>query len=173
VPFNLPRRSLVCLILISMIVPAILVLPTYAADKPTITISALNIARHIKEFYLSDGTWVIDPWEKGIGHLEQTGWFDNPTNIVLAGHSMMPNGQPGIFANLSSLAVGQEIVLFDGSADRRYQVVDIRVVPLDDVSVVMPTEQERLTLITCDLSSFDEASQSYTRRLVVMADRTS
>ena len=160
-------------IILSIILVIVLVVPTSASNNPTITISSLNISAEIKEFRLSGGTWTIDPWEKGIGHLEDTGWFDNPTNIVLAGHSTMPNGKPGVFTTLNDLSLGQEIVLFDGNADRHYQIIDIRVVPVDDVSVVMPTDHERLTLITCEIGSYDEVSQGYTQRLVVIADRVS
>jgi LPXTG-site transpeptidase (sortase) family protein len=147
------------------------ILAANASTNPTISISTLNISREIKEFPLRDGTWAIDPWETGIGHLEATGWFDNPTNIVLAGHSTMPNGSPGVFISLDQLAVGDEIVLSNGDGDRHYQVTDIRIVPIDDISVVMPTDQERLTLITCEVGSYHESSQQYLRRLVVIADR--
>ncbi len=164
------RRSLILAIVICALIP---IMAVGAAERPTITISTLNISLQIKQFYLSGDTWAIDPWEKGIGHLEQTGWFDTGSNMVLAGHSVMPNGKAGVFANLSAVVLGQEIVIFDGSTDRRYQVTDIRIVPVDDVSVVMPTDHERLTLITCEIGSFDEASQSYTQRLVVIADRVS
>jgi LPXTG-site transpeptidase (sortase) family protein len=162
---------------ISSVISAIIIIvaglsvPAMASNAATISISSLDMAKSIKEFPLANGTWTISPWEKGIGHLEKTGWFDNPTNIVLAGHSVMPNGDPGIFANLNLLSAGQEIVLSDGSENRRYQITDIRIVPVDDVSVVMPTEQERLTLITCETGSYDEVSQSYSQRLVVVADR--
>jgi LPXTG-site transpeptidase (sortase) family protein len=160
-------------ITLSIILVSFLTVPTSAANQPTITISSLNISHKIKEFRLSGETWAIDPWERGIGHLEQTGWFDNPTNIVLAGHSTMPNGKPGVFAALDNLSLGQEIVLFDGNADRHYQVSDIRIVPVDDISVVMPTDHERLTLITCEISSYNTSIQGYTQRLVVIADRVS
>jgi LPXTG-site transpeptidase (sortase) family protein len=166
-------RQLIISIILSLILIIVLVIPGNAANKPTITISSLNISGEIKEFRLVDGTWTISPWEKGIGHLEDTGWFDNPTNIVLAGHSTMPNGKPGVFATLSNLSIGQDIVLFDGKADRHYQVSDIQVVAADDVSVVMPTDHERLTLITCEIGSYDEVNQGYTQRLVVVADRVS
>jgi LPXTG-site transpeptidase (sortase) family protein len=163
-------RSIIFIIL-SLILILVLIVPVTADNEPTITISSLNISVEIKEFRLSNGTWTIDPWEKGIGHLEKTGWFDNPTNIVLAGHSTMPNGKPGIFATLNNISVGQEIVLFDGNADRHYQVSDIQVVPVDDISVVMPTDHERLTLITCEIGSYDATIQGYTQRLVIIADR--
>lgn len=162
------RRTFILALIIFVLIP---LLPVGAAERPTITISSIDISLQIKQFYLSGDSWAIDPWEKGIGHLEQTGWFDTGSNIVLAGHSVMPNGNPGVFANLNNVTVGQEIVIFDGSADRYYQVTDIRIVPVDDVSVVMPTDHERLTLITCEVGSYDEASQSYTQRLVVIADR--
>jgi LPXTG-site transpeptidase (sortase) family protein len=144
-----------------------------ASGQAIITISSLDLSREIEEFPLSNGTWAIDPWETGIGHLEHTGWFENPTNIVLAGHSKMPDGKPGVFATLDRLSVGEGIVLFDGNADRHYQITDIRVVPIDDVSVVMPTDHERLTLITCDTGSYDEASQAYLQRRIIIADRVS
>jgi len=166
-------RRVSIIILIGMLILAGLIVPTTAANRPTITISALNISRQIKEFHLSGDTWAIDPWEKGIGHLEQTGWLDVGSNIVLAGHSVMPNGNPGVFAALNTVAPGQEIVIFDGSGDRRYQVTEVRVVPVEDVSVVMPTDHERLTLITCEVGSYDTASQTYTQRLVVIAERVS
>lgn len=164
------RRTLIVACILCFLIP---ILAVGAAERPAITIPSLNISLQIKEFYLSGDTWFIDPWEKGIGHLEQTGWFDTGSNMVLAGHSVMPNGKPGVFASLNTVAVGQEIILFDGTGDRYYQISDIRVVPVDDVSVIMPTERERLTLITCDLSSYDEAIQGYTQRLVVIADRIS
>lgn len=164
------RRSFILAMIIFVLIP---ILPVGATARPTITISSIDISLQIKEFYLSGDSWAIDPWEKGIGHLEQTGWFDTGSNMVLAGHSVMPNGNAGVFANLNDVIVGQEILIFDGSADRRYQVTEIRVVPVDDISVVMPTAHERLTLITCEIGSYDEASQSYTQRLVVIADRVS
>ena len=162
------RRTFILALIIFVLIPF---LPVGATERPTITISSIDISLQIKQFYLSGDSWAIDPWEKGIGHLEQTGWFDTGSNIVLAGHSVMPNGNAGVFAHLNEVSVGQEIVIFDGSADRHYQVTDIRIVPIDDVSVVMPTDHERLTLITCEVGSYDEVSQSYIQRLVVVADR--
>lgn len=142
-----------------------------ASAHPSITISPLNISSGITEFPLAGGTWAIDPWETGIGHLQETAWFDAPGNMVLAGHSVMPDGTAGVFYNLNNLEVGQEIVLFDGGGERRYQVTEMRVVAIDDISVVMPTDDDRLTLITCEVSSYDPATGLYSKRLVVVAQR--
>ncbi len=143
----------------------------YAATSPRITISALNISKALTFFPLNGETWEIDPWEKGIGHLEYTGWFDGPGNIVLAAHSRMPDGSAGVFANLDNLSAGEVIILFDGEAERQYTVIDVRIVPFDDVSVVYPTAGEQVTLITCDTGSYDAASGTYSERVVVVAER--
>jgi sortase (surface protein transpeptidase) len=52
-----------------------------------------------------------------------------------------------------------------------YVVVDVRVVAYNDLSVIYPTTHSRLTLITCDIPSFEAQSNFYAERLVVIADR--
>ena len=83
------------------------------------------------------------------------------------------NGAPGTFYNLSQLAVGSEITLFDGSVNRLYSVVNIQSVNEYDLSVTLPTADERLTLITCDIGSYNPDTGEYANRLVVIAQRVS
>ena len=158
------------LIALIVVLLAASVAVTRAAVHSSITIASLNISTGITEFPLADGTWAIDPWETGIGHLQETAWFDGG-NMVLAGHSVMPDGSAGVFYSLNELTIGQEISIVDGDINRLYQVSEIYTVPVEDVSVVMPTNDERLTLITCEVGSFDKASGTYTNRLVVIAQR--
>ncbi|MBI5670241.1 MAG: sortase [Chloroflexi bacterium] len=142
-----------------------------AGNTPSITIPSVNISASIVEFPLARGTWAIDPWERRVGHLEGTAGLADAGNKVLGGHSTLPNGKPGIFANLSNVAVGDEVVVFDGVEERRYTVSQVFTVSADDVSVVLPTPGERLTLITCDTGSYNRNSQLYDRRVVVIAER--
>src|SRR5512145_959113 len=147
---------------------------TVAADSvPTITIPALNISSPITEFPLAQKTWAIDAWETAVGHLEGTAGFADSGNIVLAGHSKMPNGKPGIFNRLGELVVGDTISVFDGITERVYRITNVLTVSAEDVSVVYPTSNTQLTLLTCDTNSYNSSSKRYDRRVVVVAEPAS
>jgi len=147
--------------------------PTQAArtvsNQPTLSIPVANIFSAITTFPLNGVSWAIDPWEQTVGYLQGTAWLDETGNIALGGHSSYPNGNPGIFAGLYNVNVGDVIILSEGRIERRYVVIDKRTVRYDDVSVVYPTTDNRLTLITCDLPSLDAATGTYLDRLVVIA----
>jgi sortase A len=134
-------------------------------------IDAIGVSSSIITFPLWHDTWAIDPWEDNIGHLEATSWLDAPGNIVLAGHSRLPNGNPGILANLNQVGVGTELTLSRGEEERRYVVNEVKIVSEYDIGVIMPTNDERITLITCDVGSYDPTTGLYTQRLVVVASR--
>jgi LPXTG-site transpeptidase (sortase) family protein len=130
----------------------------------------VNIASGVRVFPLEGTTWAIDPHEQLVGHFEGTAWLTENSNIVLGGHSEMPNGAPGIFARLYNVKVGDPIIVQDGKGDqRKFVVTEIRNVHYTDVSVVMPNGRTQLTLITCDIPSFDASTQTYDERLVVIA----
>lgn len=134
-------------------------------------IDAIGVSSSIITFPLWRDTWAIDPWEDNVGHLEATSWLDAPGNIVLAGHSRLPNGNPGILANLNQVAVGAELRLSRGEEERRYVVNEVKIVSEYDIGVIMPTSDDRITLITCDVGSYDPATGLYSQRLVVVATR--
>jgi LPXTG-site transpeptidase (sortase) family protein len=167
------RLRLLMVVLGVLLVNLFLTAGLDAGNRPRLSINAISVSRRVIEFPLTADSWAIRPWEKNVGHLAGTGWFDAPGNIVLAGHSKLPNGARGTFFYLNQLGVGSDITLFDGSVNRHYSVVDIRTVSQYDLSVIVPTQDERLTLITCDIGSYDAATQSYSNRLVVIAQRVS
>lgn len=144
--------------------------PASASELPRLSIPSASIRSSIKTFYLDGTSWAIEPWEKLVGHLQGTAWFTNTGNVVLGGHSEYPNGAPGIFAGLYRVKLGDEITVEVDKVTRRYVVVDIRTVRYDDLSVIAPTGHNRLTLITCDIPSFEPQSSLYSQRLVVVAD---
>jgi LPXTG-site transpeptidase (sortase) family protein len=150
--------------------------PVYIAVEPppvddgiSLSIPTVNIYAPITTFYLDGVSWAIDPWEHNIGHLQGTAWVDVPGNIALGGHSEYPDGTAGIFNGLYGVNVGDPVYLNVSGTQRRYAVINKYTVQYDDLSVVYPTTSEQLTLITCDIPSYDAASNFYSERLVVVA----
>jgi len=148
--------------------PATVTLPNSTA--PTLMIPSVGMQVGIKTFPLDGVSWAIDPYEPLVGHLQGTSWIDGNGNVALAGHSLYPDGRAGVFNSLYNVSLGDEIIVQEGNTVRRYQVSDIRVVEYTDISVVYPTAHNRVTLITCDIPSFESQTGLYGERLVVIAD---
>ncbi len=146
------------------------VAPPSNLTGPAISIPTVGINSGLTVFPLDGVSWAIDPWERAVGHLQGTSWINETGNIVLGGHSELPDGRAGIFRNLYGLQIGDPIFVLDASGnERRFIVSDIRTVSYTDLSVVYPTSQTRLTLITCDIPSFQPQANFYADRLVVIA----
>lgn len=144
-------------------------LPAAPSGGTTLSLPTVNVFAGITTFPLDGYSWAIDPWEKRVGHLQGTAWFDGNGNVVLGGHSTYPNGRPGIFAGLYQLNVGDPVIITVDGNERRYVVTEKLTVHYDDLTVAYPSGDSKLTLITCDIPSFDAASQTYSERLVVIA----
>ncbi|MEJ2557714.1 MAG: sortase [Anaerolineae bacterium] len=91
-----------------------------------------------------------------------------PGNTVLNGHS---NVNGAVLRNLKCVEIGDEITIFSGERDYHYIVtqkfsVKEKDVPLEarieNAQLIAPTQDERLTLITC-------ANPGATHRLIVVA----
>lgn len=105
---------------------------------------------------------------------EQIGWHDLTAPLGQAGNTVM-NGHSDIyghvFQNLDQVEIGDEIMAFSGDQFYRYRVAEKILVQERGVSLeqrianarlIMPTDDERLTLITC-------AYPGATHRLIVIA----
>jgi LPXTG-site transpeptidase (sortase) family protein len=97
-------------------------------------------------------------------------------NVVMSGHVNW-SGRIGAFGRLGDLEVGDFIRVFqqDGSAST-YQVTENRDIPWDDpeaVQLMLPTEDEVVTLITCGGTWIPDSSSviggNYTHRTIVRA----
>lgn len=168
---------LLCLWLLPPMTAAALTVPEADSPAPTagafISIPRLGLYSPIVQFPIINdpqlgGIWYIAPEEAYVGHLLGTALPGMPGNSVLGGHSEYPDGSPGVFHQLHSLQAGDEIQLSRGGLKRRYQVTDIFTVAFDDVSVVYPTAQDRLTLLTC--TSYSPSQQIYLERVIVVAE---
>lgn len=140
---------------------------------PILSIPSVNMSVGITTFPLDGVSWAIDPWEKRVGHLQGTSWLSGTGNMALGGHSVYPDGRAGVFNSLYNVSLGDEIIVQDGDTARTYIVSEIRTVDYTDISVVYPTAHNRVTLITCDIPSFQAETGLYGDRLVVIADAVS
>jgi LPXTG-site transpeptidase (sortase) family protein len=90
-------------------------------------------------------TWLIDA--ERVVWLSGTAWIDQDRGrVVLAGHT------PGVFDRLGGLLVGDVITLSDMRAGvmASYRVETVITVSISDLRWVQPSQDARLTLITCN-----------------------
>ena len=89
-------------------------------------------------------------------------------NAVIAGH-VVTLQEGNVFRFLYQLDFGDTIEVWDEHETKRaFRVVDVRLVAPTDVSVMAPTPDVTLTLITCG-GTFDPRTREFSERLVVTA----
>ena len=79
----------------------------------------------------------------GVGHIPNTALPGDAGNVAIAGH------RDSFFRGLRDVRVGDEVVLDTPRGRVRYLVAWLRVVAPTEVSVLEPTEEAALTLVTC------------------------
>jgi len=160
-------------LLLGMIVPVYGDNPTKALDPITLTIPAIDVQAPIVLAPLRAvsgvTTWDFSTLNAEIGFLEHTAWFGQGSNVVLGGHSEDIQRRPSVFYALHQLTEGDHIVINNAGVKHIYIVSDVFEVEADNLSILYPTETEQLTLITCDVDSYNAGD--YDRRVVVIAER--
>jgi sortase A len=81
--------------------------------------------------------------QRGPGHLEHTAVPGRAGNVVIAGH------RDSFFRPLRHVRLGDDIFLETRDGRFHYRVTSLRVVGPREVSVLAPTSEDVLTLITC------------------------
>lgn len=128
-------------------------IPSIGVDSRVVEVGLVNGEYEVPRFY--------------VGHYKGTSAPGEPGNGVYTGHvESLDKGQ--VFARLPTLEVGEEILLYSTDGVWRYRVLEIKKVPYDDLSVMEPTPDARVTLITCT-GTYDWATRQYTHRLIVTA----
>ena len=152
--------------------PTPLPIPT---NEPSVllVIPQANVGAKIVHVFLDDkGSWDVSHLGADVGQLEGTAWMNHPGNMGLVGHVELKDGSPGVFAHLKDLKTGDQVLFIEsGNTPRVYKVDTIQSVSPDDMSVLYPTANDKLTLITCD--DYDFVSNTYFKRTVVTASRVS
>ena len=80
---------------------------------------------------------------RGVGRIKGTARVGSTGNLGIAGH------RDGFFRGLKDIAPGDGIELLTVHGNETYRVTSIEIVDPSDVSVLAPTEEKTLTLVTC------------------------
>ncbi len=80
---------------------------------------------------------------RGVGHIQGTALPGAPGNLGIAGH------RDGFFRGLKDVVAGDKIEVELPDRTDIYEVRDIKIVLPQDTSVLNPTENSSLTLVTC------------------------
>jgi LPXTG-site transpeptidase (sortase) family protein len=132
-----------------------------------LVIDSLKVDVPIVEVGVVDGQWDVSKLFTWAGHLVGTGRLGEPGNAALAGHILLKDGREGAFRWLERLQPGDEVQVYADGRRYTYQVTTTRVVPPTEVSVLAPTSDAVLTLITC--TNWSILRGEYTDRFVVQA----
>jgi LPXTG-site transpeptidase (sortase) family protein len=137
---------------------------------PSIDLQAPVVDLELRAFPNGDVTWDTDSLTNEVGFFKGLSRFGEMGNAVLGGHSELDNRQPTVFYELDKVTIGDEIVVTGAGQQWRYVVTGTLAVEWNDLSVLNSSAGgERLTLITCDTTSYSDGS--YDRRVVVLAER--
>ncbi len=91
-----------------------------------------------------------------------------PGNAVISGHVATIN-QGNVFRFLYQVDLGDEVQVWDDHGElHRFAVAEVKLVPPTDTSVMLPTPDPTLTLITCG-GTFDPVRREFSDRLIVVA----
>jgi LPXTG-site transpeptidase (sortase) family protein len=81
--------------------------------------------------------------DRGVGRIKGMAWLDEPGNLGIAGH------RDGVFRGLKDIKKGDEVEVLSVYGVENYKVSSISIVEISDVSVLEPTSEKTLTLVTC------------------------
>jgi len=80
---------------------------------------------------------------RGAGRIKGTAWIDSSGNLGIAGH------RDGFFRVLKDIELGDNIDLLTFQGTSEFVVSSITIVDPSDVSVLAPTDDATITLVTC------------------------
>lgn len=112
----------------------------YYKDGSLGTLSAPSIGLNAKIYQGTDNAAM----RKGAGHFTETSIWDG--NVAFAGHNRGVNNH---FGKIHTLKNGDTITLTTTLGTRRYSVYSVRKVSVDDVSILNPSDENMVTLVTC------------------------
>ncbi len=102
-----------------------------------------------------------------VAHYRMTAKAGEKGNAVFSGHVTSRNAG-NVFRDLYKVQIGDEVILYSEEDEYRYVVTDVRLVEPTDVSVMDPTPDATVTLITC-AGEWIPAERQYSQRLIVTA----
>ncbi len=137
-------------------------------DDMTLEIPALGINTAIVGVPEVDGKWDVSWLGNDAGWLHGTAFPTWAGNSVITGHVFDANGKPGLFADLTKLKYGDQIILHAFGQAYIYEVRETKLVTPNNLSAMTQHEDlPWLTLVTC--RGYDEANNTYYFRYLVRA----
>ncbi len=146
--------------------------PRETGHAVRLAIAAINLDTRVAQ-----GGIVKDPrgnpaWQTlpfvAVHYGDLTSLIGAPGNAVIAGH-VVTLSEGNVFRSLYKLEIDDRIDVWDEHDHAHaFHVVEVKLVPPDDVSVMAPTADETLTLITCG-GTFDPVKREFSDRLIVTA----
>ena len=112
-------------------------------------------------------TWQTMPFV-AVHYGDLTALVGSRGNAVIAGH-VVTLREGNVFRNLYRVDLGDEVHVWDHrQALHTFRIVDVKLVPPTDISVMDATSDRTLTLITCG-GTFDPIKREFSDRLIVTA----
>jgi LPXTG-site transpeptidase (sortase) family protein len=133
-----------------------------------IVIPSLDLDAKVAYVPFDGQTWMIQGLREEIAWMGNTSWPGLGGNTGLAGHVTVRGLGNGPFRYLDDIIQNDVIYIYTEENIYTYSVREKRVVDQADLSVVDPSENAQITLITC--LEWDEDLEIYIKRLAVMAD---
>jgi LPXTG-site transpeptidase (sortase) family protein len=116
---------------------------TAAAPPPAgVELGTLTIPGLGRTLPIVEGTDASE-LKRGVGHYARSAMPGTNNNCVLSGH------RDTAFAGLRKVGVGAHLIVQTSAGEFTYQVREVRIVPKDDKTVIVPTDYPVLTLTTC------------------------
>ncbi|MCI9365198.1 MAG: class D sortase [Clostridia bacterium] len=80
-----------------------------------------------------------------VGHFENTSLWEG--NVVLASHNR--GSYAHYFSKINELKNGEEIIYITNMGERRYRVVENKIIDETNVEILESTDENTITLVTC------------------------
>jgi LPXTG-site transpeptidase (sortase) family protein len=114
-----------------------------------IVIPNLDVDTVVKYVPFDGLTWLIGGLKQEVAWMGNTSWPGLGSNTGFAGHVTLRTGGDGPFRNLADLMDGDVISIYTDENVYNYQVSEKQVVDSEDMSVINPSKDPQITLITC------------------------
>ena len=130
--------------------PVRIVIPQIGLDAPVEEIGVTAVQSGGQTYY----QWLV-PDRFAAGWHDNSALLGQPGNTVLNGHH---NVYGEVFRDIIDLDKGDQIILYDANQAYSYQITDKEIllesgqsleVRLDNAAWIAPTEDERITIVTC------------------------
>jgi LPXTG-site transpeptidase (sortase) family protein len=138
------------------------------SDVTRIVIPVLNLDTVVKYVPYDGFTWMISGLREEVAWMGNTSWPGLGSNTGLAGHVTVAGLGDGPFRHLDELPKGELVLVYTEQNVYTYQVRESIVTDSGDMSVVLPSDNSQISLITC--VDWDQDAHTYVNRLVVYAD---